>query len=115
MSRVDEIEERINAGDTFIIDLDGTVRNATITELDRLLSEPEPMPSKPILCLDFDGVLNSYTSGWRGANFIPDPPVPGAMAFLVEAVQSFSVCIFSSRSHQEGGISAMIAWLDYWH
>ena len=28
--------------------------------------------SKPILCLDFDGVLHSYTSGWRGAR-IPDP------------------------------------------
>jgi hypothetical protein len=32
---------------------------------------------KPILCLDFDGVLHSYTSGWKGAAVIPDPPVPG--------------------------------------
>ena len=72
------------------------------------------MPNKPILCLDFDGVIHSYTSGWRGAHFIPDPPVPGAMAFLMAAVDEFDVCIFSSRSHQEGGLAAMQAWLDYW-
>lgn len=58
--------------------------------------------------------MNSYTSGWRGANFIPDPPVSGAMAFLIEAVNHFQVCIFSSRSHQEGGIEAMRSWLDFW-
>lgn len=31
----------------------------------------------PILCLDFDGVCHSYTSGWKGAAVIPDPAVPG--------------------------------------
>lgn len=70
--------------------------------------------TKPILSLDFDGVLHSYTSGWRGAHFIPDPPVPGAMAFLIEAVKHFNVNIFSSRSHQDGGIRAMQSWIDYW-
>lgn len=70
--------------------------------------------NKPILCLDFDGVLHSYSSGWKGAHFIPDPPVPGAMTFLVEAVKHFTVCIFSSRSHQDGGIRAMQTWVDYW-
>lgn len=67
--------------------------------------------SKPILCLDFDGVLHSYTSGWRGAKIIADKPVPGAVAFLEEATKVFEVHIFSSRSHQEGGIEAMRTWL----
>lgn len=66
---------------------------------------------KPILCLDFDGVLHSYTSGWKGADVIPDPPVPGAIAFLREAVKHFRVAIFSSRSHQPGGQVAMRTWL----
>jgi len=67
--------------------------------------------SKPILCLDFDGVLHSYTSGWRGAAIIPDKPVPGAIEFLNEATGKFDVHIFSSRSNQEGGIKAMRLWL----
>lgn len=67
--------------------------------------------SLPILCLDFDGVLHSYSSGWKGADSIPDPPVPGAIAFLREAVKVFRVAIFSSRSHQPGGEEAMRRWL----
>ena len=67
--------------------------------------------NKPILCLDFDGVIHSYTSGWKGATIIPDPPVDGAIAFLYEAIWHFDVCIYSSRSHQDGGIEAMEAWL----
>lgn len=63
--------------------------------------------SKPILVLDFDGVIHSYNSGWKGADVIPDPPVPGAMQFIVDAMNEFVVCVFSSRSHQLGGINAM--------
>ncbi len=66
---------------------------------------------RPILCLDFDGVLHSYESGWQGAGDIPDPPVPGAMAFLADAVQSFRVAIYSTRTHQPGGVEAMQGWL----
>ena len=68
--------------------------------------------SKPILCLDFDGVLHSYTSGWQGASIIPDKPVPGAVEFLNEATGKFEVHIFSSRSNQDGGIKAMQTWLE---
>lgn len=69
------------------------------------------MANKPILCLDFDGVLNSYESGWQGATTLPDPPVPGAMEFLDRAVETFDVQIFSSRSNESGGIDAMKLWL----
>ena len=66
--------------------------------------------SKPILCLDFDGVIHSYKSGWQGADIIPDPPVNGAHEFLEEAVKNFTVMIYSTRSHQDGGLSAMLSW-----
>ncbi|HEY1980714.1 MAG TPA: hypothetical protein VGH13_11555 [Xanthobacteraceae bacterium] len=66
---------------------------------------------KPILCLDFDGVIHSYSSGWKGAAVIPDPPVAGAMRFIWDALEHFTVAIYSSRSGQSGGIKAMRAWL----
>ena len=70
------------------------------------------MVSKPILCLDFDGVLHSYTSGWKGADVIPDPPVEGAMKFIWDASEHFTIAIYSSRSHQYNGRGAMMQWLD---
>ncbi len=75
--------------------------------------------TKPILCLDFDGVIHSYSSGWKGADMIPDPPVDGAMRFIWDAGEHFKVAIFSSRSNQSGGKRAMQNWLrkhfrDYW-
>jgi hypothetical protein len=36
----------------------------------------------PILCLDFDGVIHSFKSGWKGAGKIPDPPVEGAIEWI---------------------------------
>lgn len=69
---------------------------------------------KPILCLDFDGVIHSYSSGWKGADVIPDAPVPGALRFIAAAMEHFTVAIYSSRSGQPGGINAMIEWLGYW-
>lgn len=68
--------------------------------------------SKPILCLDFDGVIHSYTSGWKGARNIPDPPTKGAIEFIHAALcGGWDVVIHSSRARHWGGISAMRAWL----
>jgi len=70
------------------------------------------MRNKPILCLDFDGVIHSYTSGWKGARNIPDPPVEGALDFISTALSfDWDVVIHSSRARYWGGISAMRAWL----
>lgn len=66
---------------------------------------------KPILCVDFDGVIHSYSSGWKGARVIPDPPVPGAIQFLIDALKVFDVCIYSSRSRYFGGRWAIKRWL----
>jgi hypothetical protein len=66
---------------------------------------------KKSICLDFDGVLHSYTSGWQGATNIPDKPVDGALHFLFNAILKFDVYIYSSRSHKFGGRTAMKKWL----
>lgn len=67
--------------------------------------------SKPILCLDFDGVLHQYTSKWAGPTVISDGPTEGAMKFLLNSAPHFSLHIFSSRSGHEGGREAMRRWL----
>lgn len=53
---------------------------------------------KRILCLDFDGVIHSYKSGWLGPRTIVDPPVPGAIEFMLRASCNFEINIYSSRS-----------------
>lgn len=68
------------------------------------------LSGKKILCLDFDGVCHSYTSGWQGANVIPDPPVPDMWEFLTDVSHHFEIHIFSSRSGQPNGIVAMKKW-----
>lgn len=65
---------------------------------------------KPILVLDFDGVVHSYTSGWEQHNIISDPPVPGAFEFIDRALKHFRVAIFSSRSSKTMGVDAMRKW-----
>lgn len=82
----------------------------------------------PIICVDFDGVIHSYTSGWQGVDVIADPPVPGAIEWLVshlpkpmhyengvlckfEEYDGPIVQIYSSRSKEPEGIAAMQEWL----
>lgn len=78
--------------------------------LDLAGNAKEPV-RRPILVLDFDGVLHSYISGWQGADKIPDPPVPGFAQFLERAVECFDVSVFSSRSTSSAGRIAMWRWL----
>lgn len=65
---------------------------------------------KPILCVDFDGVIHSYSSGWKGATVIPDPPVPGALLWLWKATEWFDVQVYSSRSKDPEAREAMLRW-----
>ena len=71
---------------------------------------------KKTICIDFDGVIHKYDSGWQGADKIPDPPVDGAILGLHQLCQDpdVEVAIYSSRSAQPGGIEAMKEWLDHW-
>ena len=71
------------------------------------------MKKLKIICIDFDGVLHSYQSGWQGASTIPDAPVDGAINWLQSLLDSETLkpVIYSARSCQEGGIEAMKRWL----
>lgn len=69
---------------------------------------------KPTIAIDFDGVIHSYTSGWKGAHIIPDLPVPGAMAFLSYLADDgtpANAAIFSARARTWRGRRAIRAWL----
>lgn len=61
------------------------------------------MKSKKLkIAVDFDGVLNSYKSGWQGLDKIEDPPVPGAINWLCEAIDAgHTIIIFSMRCASE--------------
>jgi hypothetical protein len=63
------------------------------------------------IIVDFDGVLYSYASGWKGVDVLPDPPVENALEWLDQISDDFLVAVLSTRSHQEGGIDAMRAWI----
>jgi hypothetical protein len=77
-----------------------------------------------VVSVDFDGVIHSYSSGWRGPRCIPDPPVPGAFDFLRRllgfpvdaghphgyAPPLYRVAIFSSRSRYWFARRAMRRW-----
>ena len=78
----------------------------------------------PIILVDFDGVIHSYTSGWCGVATIPDDPVPGAIEWLERHLPvPDSLCamapeytgpvvqIYSSRSRSWFGRRAMKKWL----
>lgn len=63
---------------------------------------------KYIVCVDFDGVLHGYQSGWKGPGGIPDPPVPGALEWLLRMTDEdnfplFEINVYSSRSKYEEG------------
>lgn len=69
--------------------------------------------NKKTICVDFDGVINSYTSGWTwrdASGPIPDHPVEGAFPWLIEIIRHFKVCIYSSRSKVPRGIYWMKCW-----
>lgn len=40
----------------------------------------------PTVSFDFDGVIHSYRSGWKGAAVIPDPPVEGIKEVIEQLI-----------------------------
>jgi hypothetical protein len=52
------------------------------------------------IAVDFDGVINSYTSGFSGSE-IPDPPVKGAIEWLEEMTKVCKILIHTARLEYE--------------
>lgn len=82
------------------------------------------MKSNPIICVDFDGVIHSYTSGWKGVSVISDQPVEGAIEWIMDHLPvPDAICamapryegpivqIYSSRSKSWFGRRAMKKYL----
>lgn len=74
-----------------------------------------------IICLDFDGVIHSYVSGWQGTDVIPDPPtkctrtgIPIQTVITGYQGAGYTVTIISSRSKTAEGRAAIRAWLEKW-
>ncbi len=105
------LEQELNLKPSLRIDQGDLLDKLTQPMQSTPIDQPVVMP---ILVLDFDGVLHSYTSGWKGADVIPDPPVPGAIDFLTKAFRHFRVIIVSSRCNQPGGCQAIRNWLAKW-
>ena len=54
--------------------------------------------SKQTVVFDFDGVIHSYTSGWKGAEIIPDPPVEGIKEAIDDIRKAgYEVIVVSTR------------------
>lgn len=65
---------------------------------------------KPILCIDFDGVVHRYSKGWQNG-VIYDDVTDGFYEWAEQAAKQFKLVIYSSRSSTEEGRMAMGAWL----
>ena len=76
------------------------------------LDPMKPAQMGKTIALDFDGVLHSFTSGWKGPGCIPDPPVPGMAAACQElAWAGFELVVISTRALWVEGARAIYDWL----
>lgn len=83
-----------------------------------LASQIKEKDVRPIICVDFDGVIHSFVSGYKGITNIPDPPVAGAIEWLERYLDppdglwrsEVQIMIYSSRSRSWRGRRAMKRW-----
>lgn len=69
------------------------------------------MARRYTIAVDFDSTIHSYTTPWKAAHVIPDPPVDGALQWLRDMLVTFDVVVFSTRCKTWRGRRAMRRWL----
>ena len=68
---------------------------------------------KQTVVFDFDGVIHSYLSGWKGIDVIPDEPVAGIKDALRDIKEAgYEIVVVSTRCQSELGRNAIEKWLD---
>jgi len=75
-----------------------------------------PMPrrrTRKTICLDFDGVVHLYRSGWQGSvTAITDPPTLGVRDAVDKLLgKGFDVKVYSTRCAEPQGYLAVQNWL----
>lgn len=69
--------------------------------------------SKQTVSFDFDGVIPSYTSGWQGAEVIPDPIVPGIDKVIRDLrAQGYYVVVSTTRCNSSAARKAIREYLE---
>src|SRR5262245_58335613 len=69
-----------------------------------------PVQGKPILCIDFDGVIHDYLLGWKNGG-IYGHITEGFMDWAERAQHYFRLVVYSSRSKEKTGIEDIKRWL----
>lgn len=70
------------------------------------------MKIKQTVVFDFDGVIHSYASGWKGTINIPDSPVNGIENALQDIHNAgYEIVIVSTRCASPAGQLAIENWL----
>lgn len=66
----------------------------------------------PTVVFDFDGVVHSYKSGWKGETVTPDPVVPGIADEIARFRRfGYRVVVVSARCATEEGLAAVKKYL----
>ena len=66
---------------------------------------------RPVICLDFDGVIHRHLLGWKGRSVIRDVPIDGVKEAIKLLRRRFVVVVHSGRCASGDGIVAIEEWL----